>query len=99
MSLSAQQIIADINAYMQQHGGTNSSWYVGIASDVHQRLFGDHGVSKDQGVWIYRQAISSAVARSAEKAYLAARCDGGSGGGDNSTVYVYAYRKTASTNP
>jgi hypothetical protein len=97
MSYTAQQIITDLNAYMQQHGGPNSAWYVRIAADVRERLFVDHNVSEQGGVWIYRQATSSTVARSVEKAYLDAGCDGGPGGGDDSTDYVYAYRKTTIT--
>ena len=99
MGYTSQQIINDINAYMKQHGGTNASWYVGIATDAKQRLFVDHNVSENGGAWIYRQATSSAVARSVEKAYLDAGCDGGSGGGDHGTDYVYAYKKTSSTEP
>lgn len=99
MSQTKQQIITDINTYMQQHGGRNSAWYVGIASDARSRLFNDHNVNEMSDVWIFRQAISSSVAREVEKAYLDASCDGGSGGGDARTVYVYAYRKTNSTDP
>lgn len=97
MSNTAQQIINDINEYMKQHGGTNAAWYVGIATDAKQRLFNDHNVSEQSGAWIYMQATSSTVARSVEKAYLDAGCDGGPGGGDDGTDYVYAYKKTAST--
>ncbi len=99
MSYTKQQIITDINTHMQQHGGSNSAWYVGIASDAGKRLFNDHNVNEKGDVWIFRQAISSSVARDVEKAYLDAGCDGGSGGGDASTTYVYAYRKTRSTDP
>ncbi|MCW5576659.1 MAG: hypothetical protein KIT13_11240 [Burkholderiales bacterium] len=97
MSHTAQQIIVDINDYMKRSGGNNSAWYVGIAAKVRDRLFVDHGVAEQGGVWIYRQAISSAVARSVEKAYLDAGCDGGPGGGDDATDYVYAFKKTAAT--
>lgn len=99
MSYTKQQIIADIDEYMVQHGGPNSAWYVGIASNARDRLFDGHNVSENGGVWIYSQATSASVAREVEKAYLDAGCDGGSGGGDASTLYVYAYRKTRSTNP
>lgn len=99
MSYSADQIITDINGYMQLHGGSNPSWYVGIAADARDRLFKGHGVVEEGGVWIYRRALSTAVARQVEKAYLDAGCDGGPGGGDELTVYVYAYRKTPSSRP
>ena len=97
MSYAAEQIINDISAYMKQRGGTSSGWYVGIATDPKQRLFVDHNVSETHDAWIYRQAISSEVARSVEKAYLDAGCTGGPGGGDRGTDYVYAYLKTKTT--
>lgn len=97
MTYTKEQIINDINTYMRQHGGTNPNWYVGIAEQPRERLFVEHNVSEENGSWIYRQATSSAVARSVEQAYLDAGCDGGSGGGGLQTDYVYAYRKTAHT--
>ena len=94
-----QKIITDINAYMRRYRGTNADWYIGIASNVKQRLFNDHSVSEKTDAWIYRQAISTAAAREVEKAYLDAGCDGGTGGGDDNTIYVYAYLKTPNTEP
>jgi len=99
MTYSAQQIIADINAHMKQCGGTNASWYVGIASDANARLFNDHSVDKVKDSWIFRQATAHQVARTVEKAYLDAGHDGGPGGGDDDTTYVYAYLKSTRTDP
>jgi hypothetical protein len=97
---SAQQIIAHIDGYMKSFPRTkNADWYVGIASDVRQRLFGDHGVSEDSGAWAWMGAASAEVARSVEAIYHAAGCDGGPGGGDHTTTVVYAYLKCAQTDP
>lgn len=98
---TARQIITDIDAYMQKFPAVrNSGWYVGIAADAEERLFTDHKVKKEGGGgWIYRKADSAAVARQVEKAYHDSGHDGGPGGGDNSTVYVYAYVKTSTTDP
>jgi hypothetical protein len=98
MTYTAEQIITDINAYMRQHPGTAAvSWYVGIATNPKQRLFNDHNVSESSGAWIYRQALSSTIARAVEKAYLNSGHSGGPGGGDDGTAYVYAYIKTSYT--
>jgi hypothetical protein len=95
---TATQIIADIDAYMRARPwAKNSDWYVGIAADARARLFNDHAVNEKTGSWIYRQADSNAIARQVEKAYHDSGHDGGPGGGDRSTVYVYAYVKTSST--
>lgn len=96
---SASQIINDINAHMRSCGGKASDWYVGIAADPRDTLFNRHGVTEQGGIWIYRQATSDSVARQVEKAYLDSGHDGGPGGGDASTVYVYAYLKSRGTAP
>src|SRR5437762_10258302 len=66
LSQTALSIIADIDAYMTQVGGANYQWYVGIASDVNKRLFGDHRVNKDTGMWIHHTAPTHEEAREIE---------------------------------
>lgn len=44
-------------------------------------------------------ATSSEAARNVEKAFLDNGCDGGTGGGDDDAVYVYAYLKASVTEP
>ena len=91
------EIIKEIDGYMQKFQYRNTDWYVGIASDPHARLFNDHNVDEQKGVWIYEQATSTATARAVEQAYLDTGHDGGAGGGDENTVYVYAYVKLQGT--
>jgi len=95
---SQQQIAREIQEYMRQRGGTSRTWYVGIARDARARLFSDHGVREHSDAWIFRRAASSADARSVEK-YFIDQCgtDGGPGGGDAYTVFVYAYKKASHT--
>lgn len=97
-SYSGQQIIAEINAYMTRIGKPNG-WYVGITSDIKERLFGAHKVSEQTGAWVWLRAHNAEVARAVEKAYLDAGHDGGTGGGDDTAVCVYAYLKTSQTEP
>lgn len=75
------------------------NWYVGIASNVKDRLFGDHRVNEDGGLWAHSPADSSSIAREVEADLLAKGLDGGTGGGDDSTTTVYVYLKTGSTDP
>jgi hypothetical protein len=97
---TAQEVIAHIDGYMKKFPTTrNPQWYVGIASDVRQRLFGDHRVSAEQDAWAHIPADTSAIARSVETTYHNAGCDGGPGGGDNTTTIVYAYLKSSRTDP
>lgn len=97
MAKTKQEIISDIENYI---GSNFSSWYIGIASDPKQRLFIDHNVKEkgSGGGWIFREAKSSDEARDIE-IYLIDKLGtkGDSGGGDNTTKYVYAYRITPTT--
>lgn len=97
MAKQRSEIIAAIDTYMQRFQYKNSDWYVGVATDPRKRLFNDHNVDEKNGIWIYEQATSDAVARAVEQAYLDAGHDGGAGGGDQSSVYVYAYVKLKGT--
>ncbi len=93
------QIIKEIDDHIRESGGGYSGWYVGIASDPRDRLFNDHNVNKDKDAWVYRDCGSEAAARKVEKYFLDRGYDGGTGGGDISTTYAYAYKKKDHTNP
>lgn len=99
LATSVQKAISDIENYMGQVGGYYRDWYVGIASDVRQRLFADHGVREKGDYWIFRDCGTDTAARDAEDYFLRKGCDGGPGGGDYTTKYVYAYRKAPHTRP
>jgi len=91
-------IIAEIKAHIKECGGNYSNWYVGITCDRDQRLFVDHNVKKKGGAWISYKASSSVLAREVEKYFIDnCKTQGGPGGGDDDSVYVYAYKITNET--
>jgi len=90
-------IIKEIDSHMKKSGITNPHWYVGITSDVEERLFGYHQVPPTNHWFIYRRVINSDEARAIENAYHSAGCKGSGGGGDQNTVYVYVYVITSIT--
>ena len=98
-ALDAQTIVNEIGAHIQKQGGAHSNWYAGITEDISDRLFGAHQVPRKDHWYAYRRATTASAARSAEKALLDWGCDGGTGGGDDDAIFVYAYLKTAKTNP
>jgi len=98
MAKSAQQVYDEIVAFIKKQGRAYKDWYCGIASDPKERLFTEHNVPKENG-WIYRQCNNDTDARKVEKALIELGCDGAPGGGDETSVYVYAYIKRATTNP
>ncbi len=97
METQKQTIINDITTHFSGISYSNS--YIGITSNVDNRLFGNHNVSKSSDHWIYRTAVSDTVAREIENHFLALGMDGGDGGGDGSSKIVYAYIKNGHTNP
>ena len=96
---SAQQVYDEIVAHINKQGGPYSSWYCGIAANWQSRLFDDHKVPRKDHWYVARQCYNNEAARSVEDALVEAGCDGGPGGGDASTVCVYAYLKGTMTNP
>ncbi len=93
------QIVDEFLVYMHQHGGQWRDWYVGVASDPKDRLFNNHNVVEQGGVWIHSgNTGTETVARADERHFLDQGCDGGPGGGSYLTKFVYAYKKTAYTN-
>ena len=81
------------NFIIKNTSGTDyKSWYVGIARDPEHRLFVGHNVNKEFGVWIYTKCYSDTSAREVEQALIKnLKTKGGPGGGDDSSVFVYAY--------
>ncbi len=97
---SEQTIKDEIIGHIRSRGGDLSDWYVGIASDVQDRLFSDHRVNKENDKWVYRKAASATVARRIERYFIdTVGTDGGPGGGGETSCFVYAYRKDDHTNP
>jgi hypothetical protein len=99
MATSAQRAFDEIKAYIDKLGWPYSAWYAGIASNVETRLFTDHNISRSDDKWVYDGCPNNQGARSVESELLKLGCDGGSGGGDQSSTYAYAYLKSHGTNP
>lgn len=97
MTKNKEEIIQDIEDHMAKRGGDIDDWYVGVAAKPRERLFDDHSVDEDKGVWIHRRASSDRVARDIEKHFLDKGAEGGTGGGNEDSTAVYAYKITRRT--
>jgi len=92
---TARQAIDD---YVRGCGGVYSDWYVGIAADPRERLFTDHNVDEKKGHWVFQRCADSVIARELERYFTnTLGANGGPGGGDHTTTYIYAYKITSST--
>lgn len=100
MPVDAQAgLVAEFEKYIEQNGGysTGYGWYAGVTSDPQRRLFREHRVDRNDAAWIFAKAPSDDDARAVERYLVEKGAKGGSGGGDESAVYAYAYRITWST--
>jgi hypothetical protein len=88
-------IVNDIRSHADSEGSGYHSWYCGIATDPSDRLFNDHNFpsGKNQAWWIKRNSGDEQSACDTERYLHNLGFDGDSGGGDYSTIHVYAYRK------
>lgn len=98
MKKTTNQIIADIDAHLQQSNKQYyHDFYIGITNNVERRLFTEHNVSKNNAWWIYREATDKVAAQKVEEYYLAKGMKGDTGGGSDDTTYVYCYEITDAT--
>lgn len=100
MSNEESIIIERIKDYIIKFSGAYSNWYVGIAQDPRTRLFNDHAVNEKLDFWIYQKVSSSNSARNIEQYFTdTLGTSGDTGGGDDNTDSVYAYKKSYRTKP
>lgn len=98
MEQQESSVARDIVGYIRKTNTPLTEWYVGIAEDPQARVFQEHGVNKDIDYWIYRECISADAARRVKQYVIAIyQTDGGSGGGDDRSRFVYAYKKEPHT--
>jgi hypothetical protein len=98
INLSNQQIHDEIMHFIRMERSPYTSWYVGITSNPHTRLFQEHNVDLKESWWVIKKANSVEDARIVVKALIDAyKFDGGNGTADEKSVYIYAYKKTRTT--
>lgn len=87
----------EIKSYIDSRHRVYHDWYVGVAENAEERLFEDHGVQRVGDSWIYRKCFTEESARRVEDYFINLGCDGAPGGGNENSVFVYAYKKSPHT--
>ena len=91
---SKQEIYDAIVLYLFNNGGVFSDWFVGVTADPENRLFNEHKVNKEKGLWIYRKASCLKDALIVKEALVTSqKINAVSSTTNRSSVYVYAYKK------
>ena len=89
------KIITEIESFIIDNGGFFGDWYAGITDDVKERLYGYHNVKE---TCVFVKTPSVGFARIIEKYFIEERkTDGGIGGGNEGSLYVYLYKKQSYT--
>ena len=91
--MTRDTIINQVGRFISQRGGNRPDFYVGITGAVVGRLRA-HNATDD---YMHCLADSAEIAREVERACLAAGCQGGPGGGDDTATTVYVYKITSRT--
>lgn len=88
-----------VEAILKHIGSEDKSkWYVGIATNIRDRLFNEHNVDEnDEDLYCYKKASSENEARDTEKHLLDNYAFKGDTGGGDKPEYVYAYKITSET--
>lgn len=89
--MTEQEALNAIYDYISKNGGRYLDWYVGVTADQRERLFVSHSVDEKNDRWIFCPCPSSGSARNVEAYFVKAGTKGGTGGGDYTATYVYAY--------
>ena len=100
MTKTKDQIIKCIEYYVgwKRDPEDFPNWYGGITANPKERLFNDHNVNEDdKNDWIWERAESDKVAREVENHLKKRGMQGGPGGGDDRSLFVYAYRVSSHT--
>lgn len=92
-----QQIISDFEAFIDKHGTSYHQFYVGIASDLNDRLRNGHNLDETIPCIWSTSPLHTSIVRAIEKYFLDKGAKGGPGGGDVDTQYIYAYLITPQT--
>ena len=100
MAKRKDEIIQYISEYINDKGGSYSSWYVGTCQDAYDKLFFGHKVKQSDDDWFYIRAMSPQVAREIENYFVKTIGTDGSGidHGKNEEI-VYTYKKVPHTDP
>ena len=98
MAKDFQTIIDEIRGHLAKSGKRYySDFYIGITSDVEQRMFKEHNVPKNNAWWIYRTAKNHDIAQKFEKHFLNHGMRGDNKGENTTGNIVYCYAVSPTT--
>ncbi len=97
LSESTIKIIRDISQFISEGGGDCSEWCIGATADVELGALREQGIPPEYRWQICRCAISGPEAWAIVQGFRNLSCEEiplGDRHGDETSVYVFAYRKT-----
>jgi len=96
--IDTEPIIQEFDRFILRFGGIYRNFYVGITDNPVCRLNFDHNIGQ-ANPYLFMETTINETARMIEKYFLDQKCDGGDGGGNEGSVFVYIYKKGPRTKP
>ena len=93
------RIIGDIKSFMSRHDEDYSHWYIGVTDDPITSLLEDHKVDINVDLWLCSEAFTDQEARNVEERFVKEWGMDGDCAESDSGRFVYAYLKSANTEP
>ena len=92
------EIVSEINDFCATLQVKNiNRVHIGITKDPKRRLFYEHKITNERHWWIHIKAACADTARAVERHFIGRGMHGGTGGGDDETIYVYCFVKKQDT--
>ena len=92
------EIVSEINDFCATLQVKNiNRVHIGITKDPKRRLFYEHKITNERHWWIHIKAACADTARAVERHFIGRGMYGGTGGGDDETIYVYCFVKKQDT--
>lgn len=96
--INNETIVHEFDQFILRFGGIYRNFYVGITDKPMSRIHDEHEIG--QAIpYVFKVTGNSEAARLIERYFIDKGCDSGKGGGDEASVYVYAYKKGPKTKP
>ena len=93
MPKAIEEAVNNIKRKIDLYGHDYNAWYIGIAKDVTQKLFVDHKVNDQNGIWIYIVANTNSDAKEIKNYFERIGVTFNNSDDDENGLFVFAYKK------
>jgi hypothetical protein len=93
------EVIDSIHSFILKNSYTYIDWYIGLTDNAEEMLFEEHKLNQVSDMWIFEEVPHESDAFRIRDFFLNMGCTGGLVNNRNKIRYIYAFRRSARTNP